>query len=59
MTYLMRVVCAWCGEEKEPTEASRPGQVSHGICSDCQKEYFPELMGTYKDQIREAEGEGI
>jgi hypothetical protein len=36
----MRVVCAWCGitvTEGEPGDT----QVSHGICSECSRRFFP------------------
>lgn len=36
----MRVVCAWCGTVLSP---GKPGdtQVSHGICGECVRRYFP------------------
>ena len=43
----MDVVCAWCG--KQIGEAPGEG-ISHGICPECVKEYFPEeaekVLGT-------------
>lgn len=33
--YPMPVICAWCKEKIGDSFATKPGQVSHGICDDC------------------------
>lgn len=41
---VLKIVCAWClrdlGEKDDP---SGEGGVTHGICEDCMRKYFPKV----------------
>src|SRR3974377_658451 len=39
----MQAVCAWCGTKMTEGKPEEPGgsQVSHGICPECSRRFFP------------------
>lgn len=37
-----KTICAWCGATITPGDDA--ATVSHGICPDCQRKHFPELV---------------
>ena len=40
----IETVCAWCGKHISGIEGAAPERVSHGICPQCLKEHFPEMV---------------
>lgn len=59
----MILMCAWCKEEMKnlggKAECKAPGKgrlhgkgVSHGICLDCRKRYFPETLRSVQENAK-------
>jgi len=44
----MKVVCAWCQKDMGEKPPYEDKGVTHGICPECQKKYFPRLAMTTK-----------
>ncbi len=39
----MLKICAWCSKEMGYVASGKPTDITHGICDDCLREYFPEM----------------
>ncbi|GAI42679.1 unnamed protein product, partial [marine sediment metagenome] len=42
---IMKLVCAWCGNDLGSLDGKGETGTSHGICQDCKEKYFsPEVL---------------
>lgn len=46
--YPMKVFCSYCDKFLYWSESSKPGNISHGICDDCQEKHFPTIKPSAK-----------
>jgi len=44
----MKVVCAWCGKDLGSKAPYEDKSITHTICAECKKKYFPNLAMTVK-----------
>ena len=47
------VMCAWCGKELYSKPSSGQSGVSHGVCLECQRRYFPKTLSREKKRVSE------
>ena len=51
--YVMPVICAWCDSFLYNAQSIKPGQISHGICSNCKNGVIKEIDMLIKKEKRD------